>query len=513
MFERFFLGTARNKDVVSRARARGEIRRIRRGLYTTDLVTPLPQLVRRHLWEIVRLVAPGSVVGYRTAIELTPSPEGVVHLVGRTERRVEIHGTRIWVHKGPGPLEGDQPFMTSLYLASPARALLEALMPSRSGRSFGKKGLPRDEIEQRLEKQLGVRGEEHLNGLRDRARSLSADLGAEAQFQWLDTTVGGLLRTRDVPLASRPGVARAAGHPYDSERLRLFQELHRVLMADPHPDRAERYPPGTEGFANAAFFDAYFSNWIEGTRFGLDEAQAIVADGAVPESRPADGHDVLGTFALVSDTRFMTDALPRILSGPDAFTEVLHEAHRHIMSGRPEQDPGTFRTRPNRAGNTVFVEPELVGGTLREGHGLLATLPDGFARAAYIMFVVSEVHPYSDGNGRVARAIANAALAAAGSTRMIVVTGYRDDYLRALKALSHQANPHPFIGMLDRAHRFASELPFDDYGSTVELLERTGAFDDSGDGRLRLPSELPGAASRVTPPVWRPHATNVSRHA
>lgn len=511
MFERFFAGTARNKDAVSRTLARGEIRRIRRGLYTTDLVTPLPELVRQHLWEIVRLVAPGSVVGYRTAIELTPSSEGVVHLVGRTERRVEIHGTRIWIHKGPGPLEGDQPFMTSLYLASPARALLEALMPSRSGHSFGRKGLPWEEIEEWLEKQLRVRGEEHLNELRDRTRSLSADLGAEAQFQWLDTTVGGLLRTRDVPLASRPGMARAAGHPYDSERLRLFQELHRVLMADPYLHRRERYPPGTEGFANAAFFDAYFSNWIEGTRFGLDEAQAIVTGGAVPESRPADGHDVLGTFALVSDPRFMTGALPRILSGPDAFTEVLHEAHRRIMSGRPEHDPGSFRTRPNRAGTTVFVEPDLVRGTLREAHGLLGTLPDGFARAAYLMFVVSEVHPYPDGNGRMARAIANAALVAAGSTRVIVVTGYRDDCLRALKALSHQADPYPFVRMLDRAHRFVSELPFDDYGRTVELLESTGALDDSGGGRLRLPSELPEAAHMFAPPDWLPGTTSMGR--
>ena len=234
---------------------------------------------------------------------------------------------------------------------------------------------------------------------------------------------------------------------------------------------------------------------IEGTEFGLDEAREIVVRGAAPQSRPADGHDVLGTFALVSDPQFMTGALARILSGPDAFTEVLHEAHRRIMSARPEHDPGRFTTQPNRAGTTVFAEPELVGGTLREAHGLLATLPDGLARAAYLMFVVSEVHPYSDGNGRVARALANAALVAAGHARLIVATGYRDDYLRALKALSRRADPSPFVRMLDRAHRFTSELPFDDYERTVELLERTGALDDAPGGRLRLPSELPVDAS------------------
>lgn len=89
----------------------------------------------------------------------------------------------------------------------------------------------------------------------------------------------------------------------------------------------------------------------------------------------------------------------------------------------------------------MFVVPELVRGTLREAHGLLESLPDGLPQAAYLMFVISEVHPYSDGNGRVARALMNAALVAAGQTRVIMPTGYRDDYLGALKALSNGQRP------------------------------------------------------------------------
>jgi len=490
MFEKFFLGTTQNKDTVNRALWRGEIRRIRRGLYTNDLVTPLPALVRQHIWEVVRLIAPGHVIGYRTALELSPSPAGVIHLVGPTARRFEIHETKIWIHEGPGPLEGDQPYMEALYLASRARAFLEALKPSRSGREFGNKGLSQEEIEERLDQRLRVRGEEDLNQLRDQARSLKADLDAEAEFQHLDATIGALLSTRDLPLASRPGQARAAGFPYDPDRLLLFQELHRILMADPRPDREDRYLPGTNGFSNSAFFDAYFSNWIEGTEFELDEAWQIVTQGTVPESRPADGHDILGTFSLVSDTSFMTGALGRILSSPETFIDVLHEAHRQIMSGRPEHAPGMFKTQPNRAGTTYFVAPELVRGTLREAHGLLGTLPDGLAKAAYLMFVVTEVHPYADGNGRVARALMNASLVATGHSRVIITAGYRHDYLRALKAFSNRTNQRPFIQMMDRAQQFVSELPLDDYDRTVEILEETGALNESGDGPLRLPSEI-----------------------
>ena len=168
-----------------------------------------------------------------------------------------------------------------------------------------------------LEKRLRIRGEDDLNRLRDEARRLSPTLDAENEFRHLDVVIGALLRTRDHPLSSHAGQARAAGHPYDLDRLPLFQELHRVLLSDPSRDRLDSYAPGSVGFSNAAFFDAYFSNWIEGTQFELDEAWKIVTRGAVPEARPADGHDILGTFSLVSDSSFMTGALERVVSSPD----------------------------------------------------------------------------------------------------------------------------------------------------------------------------------------------------
>src|SRR3546814_6364556 len=42
--------------------------------------------------------------------------------------------------------------------------------------------------------------------------------------------------------------------------------------------------------------EAYFSNFIEGTEFAIGEAVEIVFEGRIPENRPADGHDVLGTY-------------------------------------------------------------------------------------------------------------------------------------------------------------------------------------------------------------------------
>jgi Fic family protein len=56
------------------------------------------------------------------------------------------------------------------------------------------------------------------------------------------------------------------------------------------------------------------------------------------------------------------------------------------------------------------VDVKLVRGTLTRGFNYYKILTDAFARAAYTMFIVSEVHPFEDGNGRIGRAIAEKAL-------------------------------------------------------------------------------------------------------
>ncbi len=47
--------------------------------------------------------------------------------------------------------------------------------------------------------------------------------------------------------------------------------------------------------------------------------------------------------------------------------------------------------------------PELVPGTLREGFERIQAVAHPLARAAMAMFLVTEVHPFMDGNGRTAR--------------------------------------------------------------------------------------------------------------
>jgi hypothetical protein len=95
------------------------------------------------------------------------------------------------------------------------------------------------------------------------------------------------------------------------------------------------------------------------------------------------------------------------------------------MAGRPEIGPGQWKTRQSQAGGTRFVEPELVPGTLEKGWETLRGLRTAFQRSAMMMFLITETHPFNDGNGRLARAFMNAELVEAGERRIIIPPVYR----------------------------------------------------------------------------------------
>jgi hypothetical protein len=172
--------------------------------------------------------------------------------------------------------------------------------------------------------------------------------------------------------------------------------------------------------------------------------------------------------------------------------DLLKRRHAVLMAGRPDKDSGVFKRAANRAGQTVFVDPAQVEGTLTRGFELYRSLETPFARAVYMMFLVSEVHPFADGNGRVARIMMNAELVAAGEERIIIPTIYRSNYLSALKALSNMQNPTPLIRTLNFAQRWVVAVDWRELGATRLALDACNAFMDPAEAddrgiRLKLP--------------------------
>jgi Fic family protein len=257
-------------------------------------------------------------------------------------------------------------------------------------------------------------------------------------------------------------------------RLKALGDLVTLLEESP-PDNLPELPTYAARRRLLPFYEAYFSNFIEGTEFTVDEAAEIVFGGRVPEGRPQDAHDVLGTYEIVRDSVEIA-TVPR--SG-DGLLDLLRSRHAVLLGSRPEKNPGRFKTRANRAGLTEFVAPDLVEGTLRRGFDLAKGLTGPFERAVYLMFLVAEVHPFDDGNGRIARITMNAELVAGGEVRIIIPIVYRANYLSALKGATHDHTYGALIKTLSFARRYTARVVFSDRDSAEADLARTHAFDDA----------------------------------
>jgi len=470
---------------ISREVKAGRLRKLGPRLYTRNLKDAPEKIVQQNLWPLVAAYLPDALIADRTALEYRPASDGSVFLITDHKRNIEIPGAILRPRPGPPPLESDRPFIGGLRIASPARAYLENMRPSRAREGVART-LTKREIEERLDEMLRQSGETAVQRLRDNAREIAGQLGLHAEFQQLDAMIGTLLGTRHAVMQSPLSIARAAGFPYDPHRLDLFQRLFAELARTAPVTRPAR---PTDGPA-LPFFEAYFSNFIEGTEFAVDEAADIVFKGHIPKARPQDAHDVLGTWRVVSDQAEMS-RLPRDFA---ELTALLKSRHAQILEGRPDKGPGRFKTELNRAGSTIFVAPDLVEGTLLKGFEIYRALASPLHRAIFMMFLVSEVHPFADGNGRAARVMMNAELVAAGENRIIVPTVYRNNYLLALKALSHNGGTGALVRVIDFAQRYTTAIDFSELEKARALLEKTHAFADSNEAdaagiRLMLPAE------------------------
>ncbi|MCF8199508.1 MAG: Fic family protein [Sulfuritalea sp.] len=467
-------GDATAQRRVQRLAKNGTVARIAKGIYV-PATDPEGQaaIVRRHWQTILGHLFPGAVVSHLSALVggITPSDEITLTHPTRFNTSLQLPGLTAVLMKGPGSLPGDLPLGDSgLYWCSRPRWLLENLGRSRTDhpRTAGK-----NRVEERLVSILHAGGEGVLNRVRDDARNLAPELGAEKAFDALSAMVGALLGSyAKGALISKAGKLVANGTPADAERLTRFQILADHLRTVAVSDIGEL--AGTEpAKTHFAFLESYFSNYVEGTRFSIEEAEGIALHNQIVADRPADSHDILGVFHLILHAHYRSN-LPTAMEILDG----LKERHRLMLERRPEASPGEFKEQENFAGSTRFVDPGFVRGTLLEGIKLAASVPEGLARAIFYAFLVSEVHPFSDGNGRLSRLLMNAELSRCSRSRIIIPTLFHEQYVDAQRALSRRNDPQPLVRALSHIAKWAPLFDFADLKDVVTAMKAANAFEE-----------------------------------
>ncbi len=465
---------------------RGELTRVRNCVYV-DSHDPaeIAKVINTEWVAIANFLFAEPVAVYRTAFELGPFNNRVYLMVARGKRRsVSVGSLQLSIEAGDVE-HGIEPFGPAMRRSYVPRQLLENITSVRTEKGFKKK-LGREWVEEQLLNEVAVRGETGVNRLRDEAAVLAPLLGMERQQQELNKMVSAILKTYPAHgvLTTRAGYAQALGKPFDRERLDRFSELSRYLNKLDLSEFAYVYD--NAGWRNLAFFESYFSNYIEGTQFTIEQAEDIVTTGRALYQRHEDSHDLLSHIDIARDHAEMT----RTPSGADSLIDILKSRHSILMAQRPDKQPGQLKTAPNQAGTTYFVLPEQVEGTLLQGFDLYRHVKAGIKRALFMHFLIAEVHPFNDGNGRMARIMMNAELVATDQHKIIVPTVCRENYLGGLRQATRQDSFRTITKVLHQLQQYTVARNWSSLDDVKTELLTHAADREANDGLMKFNKQL-----------------------
>ena len=186
------------------------------------------------------------------------------------------------------------------------------------------------------------------------------------------------------------------------------------------------------------------SNALEGNSLTESETKVVLEDGLTVAGKPLRDH-----FEAVGHAQAY-DAIWALLDPSIALTEAdVLLLHKLFYSRIDEAQAGVYRDMRVFITGSRFIPPaqDKVPGLMVEFANWLntATLhPVEWAAQAHLRFVF--IHPFIDGNGRVARLLMNLCLLRHGYTLVIVPPILRSEYIRLLeKAHTDDA---PFVDFI-----------------------------------------------------------------
>ena len=158
------------------------------------------------------------------------------------------------------------------------------------------------------------------------------------------------------------------------------------------------------------------------------------------------------------------------LAKSDTITEEnIKNLHKIFYAKIDSDNAGNYRQKPVivTGADVDFPLPKELDDKMKEFIEKLPQLKEklhAVEYAAMIHALFVNIHPFIDGNGRVARLIMNLALLQAGYNITIIPPVVRADYIRALQDSNHN-NFQPFIN-------FISEMVLEGQKEYLRIIER-----------------------------------------
>ena len=203
--------------------------------------------------------------------------------------------------------------------------------------------------------------------------------------------------------------------------------------------------------------DAYHSLSIEGYRVTPELIERVRAGDWDPPRHDADRHtrDALAARGYWQAFRLVRDTVSKVIEGanPGALARTVHrDWYRELF--QPSVAAGLigpsalagYRNHAVFLRGSRHVPPrwESVRDAMPALFDLLENEPEPSVRAVLGHWLFGYIHPYPDGNGRLARFLMNTMLASGGYPWSIIRVENRDPYLAALERASVHQDIEPF---------------------------------------------------------------------
>ena len=332
-----FFSNAASRPTITSAIERGDIRKIAPGVFTSDTSASLEEVVAVQRFSILSHLIPDALIVDRSAASDGEVTEGRLFVASLTRKsNLELPGLTVVVRPGSPISEPipDPPWSSGLRITSPARTLVDNLAPSQR-RSGAARTLTLSELEEWVARKLLTWDADRVERLRSEAELVATALGVPDVAERLGQIFASVRNSGPVSRGATP-LSRAvrAGATWDTERVEAFESLVTELASQPTESWGEpSYLGESTAIRELGFWEAYFSNYIEGTEFTIEEAREIIQTQRVPSNRPADGHDMLGTYACVVDPVGRSESS----DDPDRLVSLMVARHESNSRRTPRQ--------------------------------------------------------------------------------------------------------------------------------------------------------------------------------
>ncbi|RPJ78275.1 MAG: Fic family protein [Alphaproteobacteria bacterium] len=210
----------------------------------------------------------------------------------------------------------------------------------------------------------------------------------------------------------------------------------------------------------------YHSNAIEGNTLTLQETKLVLEEGLTI------GGKSLREHLEASNNAKAFDRMEELAKKKRAIDHVtIQEIHEIVTRGILE-DAGRYRTRNVRIAGAAKTPPDW-SKIVKLMNDLIEKIAESKAHpietASFLHHRFVEIHPFSDGNGRVARLLTNLYLIARDYPPVVLKKEDRGKYYKSLRA-ADAGNPGPFANFIAKAVDENLTLYLSISGGNDELL-------------------------------------------